>query len=44
MNGCQTLGTEEDLQQNEERKHMALTESLKSSIDHLNEEVIFQNV
>ncbi|XP_057442265.1 uncharacterized protein LOC130733988 [Lotus japonicus] len=39
MNGCQTLGTEEDLQQNEERKHMALTESLKSSIDHLNEEL-----
>ncbi|XP_012567357.1 uncharacterized protein [Cicer arietinum] len=39
MNGCQTLGTEEDLQQNEEKKHLALAESLKSSIDHLNKEL-----
>ncbi|OIW14522.1 hypothetical protein TanjilG_04955 [Lupinus angustifolius] len=38
INGCQTLGTEEDLQQ-KEKKHMALTESLKSSIDHLNKEL-----
>ncbi|XP_061365346.1 uncharacterized protein LOC133308691 [Gastrolobium bilobum] len=39
INGCQTLGTEEDLQQHEEKKHVALTESLKSSIDHLNKEL-----
>ncbi|WJX32629.1 hypothetical protein P8452_20931 [Trifolium repens] len=38
-NGGQTLGTEEDLQQNEEKKHLALAESLKSSIDHLNKEL-----
>ncbi|KAJ1406801.1 NT-type C2 domain [Sesbania bispinosa] len=39
MNGCQTLGTEEELHRNEEKKHMALTESLKSSIDHLSKEL-----
>ncbi|XP_027334384.1 GRIP and coiled-coil domain-containing protein 2 isoform X2 [Abrus precatorius] len=38
MNGCQTLGTDEDLQ-HEVKKHVASTESLKSSIDHLNEEL-----
>ncbi|RDX92958.1 hypothetical protein CR513_24844 [Mucuna pruriens] len=38
-NGCQTLGTEKDLQQEEVMKHMASTESLKSSIDHLNKEL-----
>lgn len=41
MNGCQTLGTEKDLQQEEVLKHVASTESLKSSIEHLNKEVIF---
>ena len=41
MNGCQTLGTEKDLQLEEVMKHVASTESLKSSIDHLNKEVIF---
>ncbi|CAI8597472.1 unnamed protein product [Vicia faba] len=38
-NGCQILGTEEDLQKNEDNKHRALSESLKSSIDHLNMEL-----
>ncbi|KAE9609018.1 hypothetical protein Lal_00020035 [Lupinus albus] len=38
INGCQTLGAEEDLQQ-KEKKYVALTESLKSSIDHLNKEL-----
>ncbi|XP_058787683.1 uncharacterized protein LOC131662024 [Vicia villosa] len=38
-NGCQILGTEEDLQKKEENKHLALAESLKSSIDHLNKEL-----
>ncbi|CAJ2644321.1 unnamed protein product [Trifolium pratense] len=38
-NGCQTQRTEEDLQQNEEKKHLALAESMKSSIDHLNKEL-----
>ncbi|RZC06847.1 restin homolog [Glycine soja] len=39
MNGCQTLGTEKDLQLEEVMKHVASTESLKSSIDHLNKEL-----
>ncbi|XP_019416966.1 PREDICTED: putative leucine-rich repeat-containing protein DDB_G0290503 isoform X2 [Lupinus angustifolius] len=38
INGCQTLGAEEDLQQ-KEKNYVALTESLKSSIDHLNKEL-----
>ncbi|TKY74339.1 coiled-coil domain-containing protein 18 isoform X2 [Spatholobus suberectus] len=38
MNGCQTLGTEKDLQQ-EVMKHVASTENLKSSIDHLSKEL-----
>ncbi|XP_020212082.1 centrosome-associated protein CEP250 [Cajanus cajan] len=39
MNGCQTLGTEKDLHQEEVMKHVASTESLKSIIDHLNKEL-----
>ncbi|KAG5034639.1 hypothetical protein JHK87_009549 [Glycine soja] len=39
MNGCQTLGTEKDLQLEEVMKHVASTQSLKSSIDHLNKEL-----
>ncbi|KAL2339858.1 hypothetical protein Fmac_007798 [Flemingia macrophylla] len=39
MNGCQTLGTEKDLRQEEVMKHVASTESLKSIIDHLNKEL-----
>ncbi|CAL0319368.1 unnamed protein product [Lupinus luteus] len=38
INGCQTIGAEEDLQQ-KEKNYVALTESLKSSIDHLNKEL-----
>ncbi|KAE9587162.1 putative EEIG1/EHBP1 domain-containing protein [Lupinus albus] len=38
INRCQTLEAEEDLQQ-KEKKYMALTESLKSSIDNLNKEL-----
>ncbi|KAK7281563.1 hypothetical protein RIF29_09667 [Crotalaria pallida] len=34
-----TNDAEEDLQQNEENEHLALTERLKSSIDHLNKEL-----
>ncbi|BAT78558.1 hypothetical protein VIGAN_02125200 [Vigna angularis var. angularis] len=39
MNGGQTLGSEKDLQQEEVMKHVASTESLKSSIDHLSKEL-----
>jgi len=42
MNGGQTLESEKDLQQEEVMKHVASTESLKSSIDHLSKEVIFK--
>ncbi|CAJ1974152.1 unnamed protein product [Sphenostylis stenocarpa] len=39
MNGGQTLGNQNDLQQEEVMKHVASAESLKSSIDHLSKEL-----
>ena len=38
INGCQTVETEENLQLGGQ-KHAALSESLKSSLNHLNNEV-----
>ena len=38
INGCQTVETEQNLQLGGQ-KHAALSESLKSSLDHLNNEV-----